>query len=190
MGKTFLNNKGSVLIEAIVGISLVMVGILGIVSLLVKSSSFYGSASNQLKATYLAAESIETVKNVLDAGFLEYLSGAPNKDWGWLKDGWYYVDSESAGDSLSFLPADFAGPESADFLNLILNDPNNPAAGGIYVGSSSGGDPTIFRRVVNVTNGSDSVTGTAYTDVLSYVSWDEKGDSRQVSLQDRFYNRH
>ncbi len=179
MKKIFLNKKGSVLIEAIVGISIVMIGILGIISLLVKSSSFYGGASDQLKATYLAAESIETVKNILDAGFIE------EKSPGWLTDGWYEVNSDSAGNSLVSLPG-FSDSKKANFVNLILNNPNNTAEGGIYVDSTAGGSPTIFRRVANITNESDS-TGT-YTDVISYVSWDEKGDSRQVSLQDRFYN--
>lgn len=179
------NEKGSILIESIVGISLVTVGILGIITLLTKSSSFYNLASDQLTATYLAAENIETVKNVLDAGYLDNLAGAPDKSWGWLHDGWYYVDAGSYGNVLSSVQ-DFPGPASADLVNFIPNAADDPSAGGIYLGAASGGAPTIFRRVIKIENISDLET--QYVNVLSYVNWNEKGENKQIILADRFYN--
>jgi hypothetical protein len=182
MGKILLNDKkGSVLIESIVAISLVTVGILGIISLLAKSSSFYNGASNQLTATYLAAEGVEIAKNILDAGYID------GKSWGWLSDGWYYVDAESYGNAL--LPIEnFSGPASADLLNFVPNSPNDPSAGGSYSRIITGGVPTLFRRVVKIENGLDSVTNTGYINVISYVNWNEKGENKQIILEDRFYN--
>ncbi len=79
--------KGSILIESIVGISLVTVGILGIITLLTHSSRLYNSAVNNLKATYLGAEGIEVVKNIMDT---RYVNKLPS-----ISDGWYYVDDNT-----------------------------------------------------------------------------------------------
>lgn len=162
------DKKGSVLMEAIVGISLVTIGILGIISFLTRSSGFYNSAVNNLKATYLAAEGIEVVKNIIDT---KYVTGG-NK-WDPPSIGWYYLDYGTTAGSFSSIPVP-PPPSAAQFVKFT------PATG-IY--GNQGDVDTIFRRIVNIKD------LTSYRrDVLSYVSWTENGSQKQVLLEDHFYD--
>ncbi|TSA46389.1 hypothetical protein D4R51_00310 [bacterium] len=151
--------KGSILIESIVGISLVVIGMVGIITLLTRSSVFYNSAVNKLKATYLAAEGIEIVKNIMDT---KYVSAIAGNSWPAQHpaDGWYYIDNTTPS---SFIP--------------LLNPPIPAAAAFVSVNSVT----TIFRRIVNVQDNGN------YLDVKSYVNWSETGSSKQVLLEDYFY---
>jgi len=158
--------RGSVLIEAIVGISLVTIGILGIISFLTNSSRFYNSAVNNLKATYLAAEGIEVVKNVIDT---KYVTGGDR--WNPPSPGWYYLDYGTTAGSFSSVPVP-PSPSAAEFVKF-------DSSSGIY--GRQAGIETIFRRIVNIRD-------VGYLDVLSYVSWTENGSQKQVLLEDHFYN--
>ncbi len=166
--------KGSILIESIVGISLVTIGILGIITLLTHSSKLYNSAVNNLKATYLGAEGIEVVKNIMDT---RYVNKLPS-----ISDGWYYVDNNTNNNidnnnpndvltSLSNAPA----PSAAQFVKF---DPANNRYGNQ---TGSGIADTIFRRIINVDNSK------GYSDVRSYVDWSEAGSPKQIILEDNFY---
>ncbi|MGC9603212.1 MAG: hypothetical protein ABSF47_01965 [Minisyncoccia bacterium] len=158
--------RGSVLIEAIVGISLVTIGILGIVSFLTNSSRFYNSSVNNLKATYLAAEGIEVVKNIIDTN---YVKGGDR--WNPPANGWYYLDSGTTADSLSPIP----NPPTPSVAQFVKFD----STSGTY---GSTGINTIFRRIVNINDAG------GYLSVLSYVSWNENGSQKQVLLEDHFYD--
>ena len=64
--KTLKGDDGNLMIESIVAITLIVIGILGIMSLLAKSANLSHYVSHSFEATYLAAEGIEMVKNTLD----------------------------------------------------------------------------------------------------------------------------
>lgn len=118
--------EGSILIESIVGISLVTIGIVGIITLLTRSSSLYNSAVNELKATYLGAEGIEVVKNIIDTKYINKLPsilGRPD---------YYYVDNTTLSGSFTPLTSPPV-PEAADFVSV------NSVT-------------TIFRRIIKIQN--------------------------------------
>jgi hypothetical protein len=160
------DREGSVLMESIIGISLVMIGIMGIITLLVRSSNLYNSAANNLKATYLAAEGIEVVKNVIDTSYV-----SNGNVWNPPSSGWYYPDYLTTVGSFSPVHNP-PGPRAAQFVKL-----DNESGYNLSVGTD-----TIFRRIVNIQNNG------SYLKVLSYVSWVEGGDQKQILLEDHFYD--
>src|SRR3989344_1770263 len=66
------NTSGYFIIEAVVGISIIVVALLGIISLLTQSLSLNRLVADQYVANGLAAEGIELVKNIIDANCIEY----------------------------------------------------------------------------------------------------------------------
>lgn len=67
--------KGQLLIEAIISISLATVGILGILAMLNRSFAVNRDATSRFIAATLAAEGIEVVKNIIDINI------AQNRPW-------------------------------------------------------------------------------------------------------------
>lgn len=65
--------KGQVMLESIIAITMVTIGLLGIITLLIRSSRQNQNVAFQLQATYLAAEGIEAVKNIIDTSIAEEL---------------------------------------------------------------------------------------------------------------------
>lgn len=63
-------NKGYILVEALIASTIVVVGLLGIFSLLSRSLSLNRVVADRFAASYLAAEGIELVKNVIDNNIL------------------------------------------------------------------------------------------------------------------------
>jgi type II secretory pathway pseudopilin PulG len=156
------NQSGQAIIESIVAISLVTVGLLGILTMLSRSIAFNRNVTNKFVATYLAAEGIEVVKNVEDANFTggdlwnQYLD----------TDGDYEVSYDSTGPTIA--PA--AGQE------LLFDDST-----GIY--GYVAGDPSGFVRTVEITNNPPYEIM-----VLSRVEWSDKGEAKNVELEDHFFN--
>src|SRR6185369_4698812 len=75
--------SGQSLIEAIIAITLLTIGFLGIARLLSQSLFFTKVVSDQTTATYLAAEGIEIVKNLIDHDVYMQLHNPPlGPGWG------------------------------------------------------------------------------------------------------------
>ncbi len=162
------SRKGQALIEAIVALSVLTVGFLGIVTLLSRSLSLNRTVANQHLGSYLAAEGIEITRNLLDASIIQEKSWWEN---GRIVDGKYEVDYRTPLAPSGFLPVSTGDP-------LQYN-----AATNLY-GYNIGGDKTGFVRTIKVEKiGSDEVR------VNSVVSWEmQGGGTGQVDAEDHFYN--
>ncbi len=163
--------NGQVLIESIVSISLVTVGLLGILTLLSNSIAFNRGVTSRFVATYLAAEGVEVIKNIEDANHTTIPPSAWNR---YLDtDGSYELQYDSVpgpGSSLKLLPTEFSS-------SPLLFDPST----GIY--SYISGDPTGFTRTIKILNlSSDEIQ------VNSIVRWSDKGENKEVNLEDHFFN--
>ncbi len=91
MKKNSKKFKGQLLIESLVGISIVVVGLLGIVGLVSRSLSLNRVISNQYTASYLSLEGIEIARNLLDANVIqdnEWNAGFAAGEY------WVYYDSD------------------------------------------------------------------------------------------------
>ncbi len=154
------NNSGQLLIESMIGISIVVVGLLGVVGLLSRSASLNRVVSQQLIANYLASEGIEITKNIIDANIIK-------------EDPWNQGFSN--------------GNFEADYTSLILQfnqdrflsvDPTN----GFYGYQSD--NPTLFKRIINI-----KLVGSEEIKVNSTVKWNTRGGGQfEVNLEDHFFN--
>jgi len=156
----FKIDKGQLLIESMIGISIAVVGLLGILGLLSRSTSLNRVVSNQFIGNYLAGEGIEIEKNLIDANIIQY------KPW-----------------NEGFQTASF----EADYLSLNLApNQNRPllfdAANNIY--SYQSGTPTSFTRTINI-----ELIGSEEIKVNSIVKWTTRGGGQfEVNLEDHFLN--
>jgi hypothetical protein len=151
---------GQALVEAIIAIGVLLVGFMGVFTLLSQSLGLNRVVADNYTATYLAMEGIEIVKNLIDSnaiGARPWTSG--------LADGDYEVQFDSTSLSAS--------------QNRTLSfDPNQKLFG--YNGSR----PTAFTRTVTLAK-----VNANELRVTSNVAWTTRGGgSFNVNLEDHFYN--
>lgn len=154
-------NRGYIMVEALVAITIIVVGLLGIFALLSRSLSLNRVVADRYVGTYLAAEGIEIVKNLIDNNVI---NGRP---WNTgISNGEFEVDY----DDLSL------GAVTGENLKF---DPDT----GRY--DYSGGEQTRFARIINIEllGGGDEIKAN------SIVKWISRGEARfETNLEDRFFN--
>lgn len=160
---------GQALIESIVAVSILTVGFLGIFSLLSQSLSLNKVVADNYTATYLAAEGLEIIKNLIDANTIR------GQAWNCgLTDGSY----ELAWDSVP-APGACAGNALQVNQNRLLSF--NPSTN-LY--SYAGTVTTPFRRKITLTRVSSEELKAA-----AEVSWTGRGAGNfSVNLEDHFYH--
>ncbi len=160
-GKFRKNKKGYILIEAIIAITIAVVGLLGIFSLLSRSLSLNRVVADRFVASYLAAEGIEIVKNLVDNNIL---AGRP---WNvGLASGAYEVDYTDTG----LLPV------SQRFIHF---NQNTGAYGYAEITS------TLIKRVITIGTSSDGEELT----VGSRVSWITRGGGKfSINLEEHLFH--
>ncbi len=159
------DKKGSLMIEAMVAASLVVIGLLGLFQLIVRSMQIDSSAINRFQATYLAAEGIEVVKNIIDTNV------AAGNAWNGGLNGTY---NDVSFDNLTNSATD----------TVFLDAQNSVFEG--YSGIYRSGDtltPTVFSRRIDIAD-----VNSYELDVSSTVLWYENGSQKNVTLVDRFYD--
>jgi hypothetical protein len=150
------------MIEAMVAMGIISVGLLGVFSVLSNSLGISKVTSNQYVGTYLAAEGIEVVKNIIDTNVGQHA---------WNQ----YLDSN--GDYA--VEYDSVTLDSVDQNKPLLFDPST----GLY--SYKTGNPTVFTREITINN----ILNDNELQVNSIVSWSDQGGIKDsVNLEDDFYN--
>jgi len=158
--------RGQVLLETIVALGVLTVGFLGVLTLVNRSIGFNRVVADNYTGNYLAAEGIEVVKNILDHNVI---IGAVPWNAG-IAGGCYLVTH----DSLSLGVPSGCAVGSAPFLRFDATSKRF---------NYSGSAQTNFRRVISLTFvGGDELR------VNSMVSWQTRGGSYQVDLEDHFFN--
>ncbi len=156
----FNKRRGSFLVETMVALSLMLAGILGIVTLLTSSLKLTANVSQRAVAAYLAAEGVEITKHFIDAGF--------GRGHGW-----------TAADLPSPFEVQYDSrtpiPLSGNARYLQFDDTT-----GLY--TYGAGVVTPFRRTITVTAAGDEVTVNAT--VISTVH----GTDETLNLEDHFFN--
>jgi Prokaryotic N-terminal methylation motif len=175
------SRSGQTLIEAMVAVTLLTVGFLGISSLLSQSLALNRVTANQLTATYLAAEGIEVAKNLIDHDV--YLQIATQGTIGWDAC-WQKLGGYSGGFGLDYTTVN-CDPGAGQIFD---------GNGGLYYHADThlydynegvgGGTQTDFKRKVAMTP-----TGNYEMTVTSVVSWPGfAGTEDEVTMEDHFYN--
>jgi len=169
--------KGYLLLELMVAISVFVVGILGFLGLLSGTLSLNREIADKFTANYLAAEGVELTKNLIDADILD---GNP---WNRGNGGRFnsnkcfeidYLDDSS--DSREFNPCN-SNSVAPNFLRY------SSSTGYTY----SNGNSTPFRRYIRTFN--PPAAGNDQIKVESVVTWQGRGGSQnQITLEDYFFN--
>ncbi|MFH1759098.1 MAG: hypothetical protein ABH822_00875 [Patescibacteria group bacterium] len=157
-----LNPKnGYILVESVVAMTIVVVGLLGIFSLLSQSLSLNRVVGDRYVGTYLAAEGIEVAKNIIDNNIVN------SRPW-------------NAGFSNGSFEVDFDSLSLESNLNryIKLDSPN-----GRY-GYRDGAD-TRFKRTIKI----ELLGSGEEIKVNSVVKWLSRGEADfKVDLEDHFFN--
>ncbi|MDP3901890.1 MAG: type II secretion system protein [bacterium] len=162
------SQKGELLIESMIAISIIVIGLLGIFTLLSESQSLNRVLSDRYIATYLASEGIEIVKNKIDTNYIN------NNDWSLgLSAGLYLVNYNG---SISLLSA---------------NPPPLRYDDGRDVYSYASGDDTRFTRYIRISYPFDRHLDGSNDEmrVNSIVNWTTRGGGDfEINLEDHFFN--
>lgn len=162
---------GQVMVEAMVALSIIVIGILGIFTLTSTSITVNRMDADRYVAINLAAEGIELVKNLLDRNIVDDLqwNNLPCAGGGYCgADGNYRIDYNDAG-----LSTDGIGD------NLYFGQDG----GGYRYQEPGDTQQTKFNRQINIKNLDDS-----HIKVTSTVYWQSKNNSYDFSVVDYFYN--
>lgn len=148
------------LVEAIIALSALTIGLLGILSLLFNSLGLNRVISDNYIATYLAAEGVEVVKNIIDGNVIQ---GRPWNDG--FSDGTYEVEYSS----VSLQPN-----QSRQLRFNSVTDRYD----------YSGPQETTFRRRIAI-----QLVGSEEIKVNSIVDWTTRGGGTfSVNLENHFFN--
>jgi type II secretory pathway pseudopilin PulG len=171
MAHLLASRKGNILIESIVSISLILIGLLGIFSLISTSIRQNKEAYLKTEGTYLAAEGLEIAKNIVDTDTVD-----PGFAWSDTLGTFDYGTYEVAYDSNRTTLVALGGATSTRFLD------RNEETGLI---GYSGGAPTPFTRTLIVSKDEASPDE---LQVSSVVEWQERGKPKRVTLDTIFTN--
>ncbi len=182
MEATLKKRKGQTLVETIVALSVLMMGLMGLIALLTRSFAISNFVSDNYAATYLAAEGIEVVKNLIDHNIAEGLISGSTVAWNEGLVGNCPCEIEWSDITLSS-----AGTPRKLLLNTVT---------GLY-SYDVGGMPTKFVRTIYIESIADDPNDPTRQDHLrvnSIVAWTSSGGITgvpivsEVNLEDHFFN--
>ncbi len=169
------NERGQILIESIVSISIASVALIGILSILSNAVAAGRGISERFTATYLAAEGIEVVKGIIDINYAQGL--AWNAD---LSTGSYELSYDTVQSATSGLDSERI---SSDLFVTSTLPLHYSVTLGLYSYVSSGA-LTRFYRTVQVTN-----VDADELQIVSIVEWEPRpGKTDSMSVEDHFFN--
>ena len=154
------SRSGQMMVEAMVSITIVVVGLLGIFSLTSRSLSLNQVITSQYVASNLSAEGIEVVKNILDKNVIQ------RRPWN---------EGVGPGD----YEVDYSSVSLSGFSNRTLNfDPGS----GFY--SYAAGNTTTYMRKISI----DQISPDELH-VRSIVDWTTRDNAAfQIITEDYFFN--
>lgn len=157
------SKKGFTLVEAIITIFVVLVGVVGLLTVLSAILISVSVSSSRLTAAYLAKEGVEIARNIRDTNWLERADNSM-----WKEDipnsGDWEVDYQSQGITEAY--------GGGRFLNIDSN--------GFY--SYSAGTPTAFKRKISLSSGTDSFN------VKVTIDWSRGNKDYSFVAEEVLYN--
>ena len=147
--------------EVMAAVFIILIGLVGIMSLIGKSLNAGTLSTSRLIAANLAQEGIEVVKNIRD---LNYGANGWDDWYGSLADGTYSVQYDSQ-----------------DFGSLSANYLNYDSSSGLY--NYTSGTASLFKREIRITK-----ISAVEIKVVSRVTWNERGALHAMEVEDRLWN--
>jgi len=163
-----INKRGFTLIEALVSITILIIGILSGLVLISRSLYNVTIIQDRIKAALLAQEGIELVRKIRDSNFIAQING---EDRSWndgLTDGEYIIESHPADDnSIELVPFSEA-PLKFDAITHLYN-------------YSTGQNSPFFRKITIQKINDNELK------ILSTVEWRSKNIKFQITAEDHLY---
>jgi hypothetical protein len=173
---------GYYIVEAMVGLSVLVFGFLGLLTLLANSLGLNRVVSDTYTANYLALEGVEIVKNVVDANIAHGQN--LNEDCAW-NTGFERAASFEADWQLWNVPGSCPGKQfgwAFQGTPLVLSTEGQY----MYLG---GGRATRFVREIKVAPDHPDPKKAISLKVNSMVKWTTRGGGQfEVNIEDRLYH--
>jgi len=173
------HENGQTIVEALIAISILTIGVFGMLNLLNQSLGLNTFVTSQYIGSNLAMEGVEVIKNIIDSNFLQ---GKPFNDG--LNNGYYEIQYNS--NSLGAPKCSLSDDKNACFnsSNNLYKDNN-----GIYSYNTSNAIKTPFKRIVRIENLDQDGDGKVeQIKVNSIVQWTIKGGTYEINAEDHFFN--
>lgn len=165
----FFSKQGQMLVETMVALSMVVIGMLGLLALLSQSIGINKVVADQYIASYLAAEGIEIVKYIIDNNTMD---GGP-----------FNNGLTGCGGGCSVQYDDPIHVGSKHTQSLMFNAQTKSYT---YDVSTNDGTPTSFKRVITINS---NPSNTDELIVTSVVEWQTRGGSgSKIEIEDHFFN--
>ncbi|SRR6056297_3546610 len=163
------NNQGFTILEIAVSMTIISVGMLGVLALINQNIKVEDLDKNKILASQLAQEGLEVVRNVRDYNWLIHTT--PTDEWkdGIIHDGDYTVDYRS---NVNDTPDSI----SASSTRLYRNSQG-------FYDHDSDGEPTSFSRIIRIDSESS-----ASTSVTCLVQWKDRGNTYEYVADTVLYN--
>lgn len=165
------SRSGQVMVEAMVALSVITVGILGVFTLTTSSIGYSRVAADRYVAVNLANEGIELTKNLIDRNIMDetapswnYLPGLINGISDYKID---YNDSALSSSNGEYL---YFSKDGSGYYRYDIQDVNKDK-------------PTEFQRIISIENISSN-----HLKVISKVYWNSRKSSYDFSVEDHFYD--
>ena len=174
-------NKGQIMIESLVGITIATVALLGVLALLSQAIGINKDVASEFIATYLAAEGIEITKNIIDTNC------ARDRAWNTgIRRGSYEFEYDTIATPGGQLPG---------FLRISV-DPNARSINPLFYDSVSGlysydpgGTPTPFKRTIQIREDPSGLGADVELGIVSVVEWTVRGGgTEEVLMEAHFFD--
>ena len=163
------------LLETVTVLFIISVGLIGVLSLTIKSANVQNENKNLFIASQLAQEGLELVRNVRDTNWILSTSSAPIA---WDR----YIEGNASGQRYRIDYVNFIPTSVNDISEARLQRQSTGSEAGFFL-HDSGQPDSIFSRLITIT----SSTSTAET-VSSLVVWEENGKVSTYKLETMLYD--
>lgn len=166
---------GQLIVEAVIAMSFMIIGVLAFFGLMAQSLSYNSYISENYTATFLAAEGVEVVRNMVDFNVAE---NAQDHSTPWNQGldttGCYKVDYSSQHLGAASCATSYTSCSTNSFL--VIDD------NGFYQYSKLGRTSPFKRCVILHSISHDEIA------VNSIVTWQSRGVGHTVNVEDHFFN--
>ena len=185
--KTFVvsdRSSGQVMAEALIAITITVIGLLGIFSLTSRSLSLNQTVSGQYIGSNLAMEGLEVVKNLIDRTIIQHQTDPTITFGKGIDDGIYEIAYNDIALGRQISPMiDNCGPDYVRENGTELTLDENSGLYGYGFQKNTGFKRAVCIKNISVDGRSDKIQ------VNSIVAWTGRGNSRSdINLEDYFFN--
>jgi type II secretory pathway pseudopilin PulG len=165
------------LIEALVAISILIIGIISSFSLINHALYNANVIEDRLTAVYLAQEGLELVREIRDSNYVKWLNDVSNVKWN---------DNLTPGESIISFGDKKLNPITNNSIPYLYYHEDK----GIYDYDSSGGAKlTSFKRIITITEGGKADSGDLYELIVTVkMQWQTRGINYSFEIEDHLFN--